>query len=145
MPTVSAAIEGLSSCSQNVAYSANIIAAQVRKAKTQAETGNPAIVVVGRAPSVLVTGPIRACARAALASLRGMLRLPVLDRGRIPYKIAFTASTMWRAEIPNASTSSSGLPECGKPFTASSLNFAGAAPAAAKACNTASPNPPSGQ
>ena len=84
MPTVSAAIEGLSSCSQNVAYSANIIAAQVRKAKTQAETGNPAIVVIGRAPSVLVTGRIRACARAALASLRGMLRSPSWTAGEFP-------------------------------------------------------------
>lgn len=64
---------------------------------------------------------------------------------RNSYKTPFAASTMWRAEIPNASTSSSGLPECGIPLTAISLNFVGAAPAATKACKTASPNPPSGQ
>ncbi len=35
---------------------------------------------------------------------------------------------MWRAEMPNASTSSSGLPECGIWVTAIILYFAGEAP-----------------
>ena len=46
MPTVTAADEALSSCSQNAAYSPTIMAAQIRKAKAQAEGGNPAIMTV---------------------------------------------------------------------------------------------------
>ena len=48
MPTVTAADDALSSCSQNAAYSATIMAAQIRNAKTQAESGNPAMVTVRR-------------------------------------------------------------------------------------------------
>ena len=44
MPTVTAADEALSSCSQNAAYSPTIMAAQIRNAKAQAESGNPAAV-----------------------------------------------------------------------------------------------------
>src|SRR6266404_6940373 len=46
MPTVIAADEALSSCSQNAAYSPIIVAAQIRSAKAQAESGNPAILTV---------------------------------------------------------------------------------------------------
>src|SRR5260370_31807415 len=46
MPTVTAADEALSSCSQNAAYSATIMAAQIRSAKAQVESGNPAMVIV---------------------------------------------------------------------------------------------------
>ncbi len=48
MPTVIAADEALSSCSQKAAYSATIIAAQVRSAKAQAQSGKPAMVTVRR-------------------------------------------------------------------------------------------------
>ena len=48
MPTVTEAVEGLSSCSQNAAYSPTIMAAQIRSAKAQAENGNPAMVTVRR-------------------------------------------------------------------------------------------------
>jgi len=61
------------------------------------------------------------------------------------YAISRTAAAMCRAEIPNASTNSSGFPECGIPVTAKSLNFVGATPACASAVSTASPSPPSGQ
>jgi hypothetical protein len=61
------------------------------------------------------------------------------------YGIAFTASTRCLAEIPKASTSSSGLPECGISRTASSCDLAGATPACARADRTASPIPPSAQ
>ena len=44
MPTVTAADEALSSCSQNAAYNPSIIAAQIRSAKAHAESGNPAMV-----------------------------------------------------------------------------------------------------
>src|SRR5258708_794430 len=44
MATVTAADEALSSCSQNAAYSATIMAAQIRSAKAQVESGNPAMV-----------------------------------------------------------------------------------------------------
>jgi|SRR5450631_1823223 hypothetical protein len=46
MPTVTAADEALSSCSQNAAYSATIMATQIRSAKAQVESGNPAMVMV---------------------------------------------------------------------------------------------------
>src|ERR1700730_10133445 len=46
MPTVTAADEALSSCSQNAAYSATIMAAQIRSAKAQVESGNPAMMIV---------------------------------------------------------------------------------------------------
>src|SRR5258705_1325068 len=46
MATVTAADEALSSCSQNAAYSATIMAAQIRSAKAQVESGNPAMVMV---------------------------------------------------------------------------------------------------
>src|SRR6185503_13082464 len=51
MPTVTAAEEALSSCSQNAAYSATIMAAQVRSANAQAESGNPAKAGMRRALS----------------------------------------------------------------------------------------------
>src|SRR4029453_1615756 len=51
MPTVTAAEEALSSCSQNAAYSATIMAAQVRSANAQAERGNPAKAGMRRALS----------------------------------------------------------------------------------------------
>jgi hypothetical protein len=46
MATVTAADEALSSCSQNAAYSATIMAVQIRSAKAQVESGNPAMVIV---------------------------------------------------------------------------------------------------
>src|SRR5713226_8629658 len=46
MPTVTAADEALSSCSQNAAYSATIIVDQIRSAKAQVESGNPAMVIL---------------------------------------------------------------------------------------------------
>src|SRR5258708_38841971 len=52
MATVTAADEALSSCSQNAAYSGTIMAAQIRSAKAQVESGNPATVNV---PATLCT------------------------------------------------------------------------------------------
>ena len=49
MPTVTAAEEALSSCSQNAAYRATIMAAQIRSANAQAESGNPAKAAMRRA------------------------------------------------------------------------------------------------
>src|SRR5258708_36844241 len=46
MATVIAADEALSSCSQKAAYSATIMAAQIRSAKAHVESGNPAMVMV---------------------------------------------------------------------------------------------------
>jgi hypothetical protein len=61
MPTVTAADEGLSSCSQNAAYSATIMAAQIRSANAQAESGNPTIVTARRTLDVLAaTSPAMA-------------------------------------------------------------------------------------
>ena len=61
MPTVTAADEALSSCSQNAAYSATIMAAQIRSAKAQVESGNPAMVMVRETlcTSVTATGAAR--------------------------------------------------------------------------------------
>src|SRR6266481_5144056 len=61
MATVTAADEALSSCSQNAAYSATIMAAQIRSAKAQVESGNPAMVMVRETPctSVTATGAAR--------------------------------------------------------------------------------------
>src|SRR5260370_23766691 len=61
MPTVTAADEALSSCSQNAAYSATIMAAQIRSAKAQVESGNPAIVIVPETlfTRVTATGAVR--------------------------------------------------------------------------------------
>jgi hypothetical protein len=56
MPTVTAAVEALSNCSQNVAYSATIMAAQVRKAKAQADGGNPATMTARRTLCVSFAG-----------------------------------------------------------------------------------------
>jgi hypothetical protein len=58
MPTVTAADEALSSCSQNAAYSPTIMAAQIRSAKAQAESGKPAMVTVRR---TLCTRVMAAC------------------------------------------------------------------------------------
>ena len=55
MPTVTAADEALSSCSQNAAYSATIMAAQIRSANAQAESGNPAMAAVRRILSTRAT------------------------------------------------------------------------------------------
>ena len=66
MPTVIAADEALSSCSQN--YSPTIMAAQIRSAKAQAESGNPAMVTVRRA----------FCTRLTATSLRASLFEPDL-------------------------------------------------------------------
>src|SRR4051794_6939232 len=55
MPTVTAADEAPSSCSQNAAYSATIMAAQIRSANAQAESGNPAKVVMRRTFSTRAT------------------------------------------------------------------------------------------
>src|SRR5260370_29641564 len=55
MATVTAADEALSSCSQNAAYSATIMAAQIRSAKAQVESGNPAMVMVREPPCTRVT------------------------------------------------------------------------------------------
>jgi hypothetical protein len=52
---------------------------------------------------------------------------------RLSQAIAFTASTMCFADMPKASISSSGLPECGMFLTAISRDFEGAAPACANA------------
>src|SRR5580700_1213375 len=61
MATVTAADEALSSCSQNAAYSATIMAAQIRSAKAQVESGNPAMMMVRETPcaSVTATGAAR--------------------------------------------------------------------------------------
>jgi hypothetical protein len=61
MATVTAADEALSSCSQNAAYSATIMAAQIRSAKAQVESGNPAIVIVRETlcTTVAATGAAR--------------------------------------------------------------------------------------
>src|ERR1700730_8859733 len=48
MPTVTAADEAPSICSQNAAYSPTIMATQIRSAKAQAESGKPAMVTVRR-------------------------------------------------------------------------------------------------
>jgi hypothetical protein len=55
MPTVTAADEALSSCSQNAAYSATIMTAQIRSAKSQTESGNPAMMTVREALCARVT------------------------------------------------------------------------------------------
>src|ERR1700730_6075002 len=61
MPTGTAADESLSSCSQNAAYSATIIAVQIRSAKAQVESGNPAMVMVRETlcTRVTATGAVR--------------------------------------------------------------------------------------
>ena len=61
------------------------------------------------------------------------------------YETARTASTICLAEMPKASRSSSGSPECGISRTARSCDLAGATPACARADRTASPIPPSAQ
>src|SRR5258708_16695105 len=73
MATVTAADEALSSCSQNAAYSATIMAAQIRSAKAQVESGNPAMVMVRETPctSVTATGAAR-----LTRDLGGYLPLP---------------------------------------------------------------------
>src|ERR1700730_11383149 len=68
MPTVTAADEAPSICSQNAAYSPTIMAAQIRSAKAQAESGNPATVTVRRA----------SCTRLTVTSLRASLFEPDL-------------------------------------------------------------------
>jgi len=55
MPTVIAAEEAPSSCSQNAAYSATIMAAQIRSAKAQAESEKPETVTVRRSLCTRVT------------------------------------------------------------------------------------------
>src|SRR6202171_5049649 len=55
MATVTAADEAPSSCSQNAAHSATIMAAQIRSAKAQVESGNPATVMVRETPCTRVT------------------------------------------------------------------------------------------
>src|SRR5258706_5493996 len=55
MATVTAADEALSSCSQNAAYSPTIMAIQIRSAKAQVESGNPATVMVRETPCTRVT------------------------------------------------------------------------------------------
>ncbi|HYZ31020.1 MAG TPA: hypothetical protein VE684_01915 [Crenalkalicoccus sp.] len=55
MPTVIAADEAFSSCSQNAAYNATIMAAQIRSAKAQAERGKPATLTVRRSLCTRVT------------------------------------------------------------------------------------------
>ena len=52
------------------------------------------------------------------------------------YEIARTASTICLAEMPNASTSSPDVPECGIPRTAMSWDVAGATLACARADST---------
>src|SRR5260370_40009763 len=61
MAAVTAADEALSRCSQNAAYSATIMAAQIRSAKAQGDSGNPAMVMVRETPctSVTATGAAR--------------------------------------------------------------------------------------
>jgi hypothetical protein len=60
------------------------------------------------------------------------------------YASCSTAATIWRAEMPKASSSSSGLPECGTPLTASRRTLFRAMPLVVRALSTASPSPPSG-
>src|SRR6266849_2228819 len=57
MATVTAADEALSSCSQNAAYSATIMAAQIRSAKAQEDSGNPAMLIVRETLCTRVTAP----------------------------------------------------------------------------------------
>src|ERR1700676_2397347 len=61
MATVTAADEALSSCSQNAAYSATIMATQIRSAKAQVESGNPAMVMVRETRCTRVTATGAAC------------------------------------------------------------------------------------
>jgi hypothetical protein len=55
MPTVVAADEAFSNCSQKAAYRATIMAAQVRSAKAQAQSGKPAMATVRRTLCTRVT------------------------------------------------------------------------------------------
>src|SRR5258706_4151019 len=73
MATVTAADEALSSCSQNAAYSATIMAAQIRSAKAQVESGNPAMMIVRETlcTRVTATGAAR-----LTRDLGGYLSLP---------------------------------------------------------------------
>src|SRR5882757_6433781 len=73
MATVTAADEALSSCSQNAAYSATIMAAQIRSAKAQVESGNPAMVIV---PETLCTRVTAAGAARLTGDLGGYPPLP---------------------------------------------------------------------
>src|SRR5882672_12367716 len=73
MATVTAADEALSSCSQNAAYSATIMAAQIRSAKAQVERGNPAMVMVRETPCT--RGTATSAARLMLGA-GGYLPLP---------------------------------------------------------------------
>src|SRR5260370_11957716 len=61
MATVTAADEALSSCSQNAPYSAAIMATQIRSAKAQVESGNPAMAMVRETlcTRVMATGTAR--------------------------------------------------------------------------------------
>src|SRR5258708_27200355 len=73
MATVTAADEALSSCSQNAAYSATIMATQIRSAKAQGESGNPAM-VIGRetlCARVTATGAARLARGSGGASKAG--------------------------------------------------------------------------
>src|SRR5882672_4705080 len=73
MATVTAADEALSSCSQNAAYSATIMAVQIRSAKAQVESGNPAMVIVRETlcTRVTATGAARLTRVAGSASKAG--------------------------------------------------------------------------
>jgi hypothetical protein len=76
------------------------------------------------------------------AKVQGMCVPPLREAC---YEIARTASTICLAEMPKASRSSSGLPECGISRTAMSCDLVGATLACARADRTASPIPPSAQ
>lgn len=54
------------------------------------------------------------------------------------------AATMWRADMPAASSSSWGLPEAGSPWTASRTPWSSGVSGPASAWSTAEPMPPSG-
>src|SRR6202171_3661381 len=87
MPTVTAADEALSSCSQNAAYSPTIIAIQIRSAKAQVESGNPAMVMVRETlcTRVTATGAARlTCGAGGYLPLLGVVSLiavlPILSQ-----------------------------------------------------------------
>jgi hypothetical protein len=66
MPTVIAADEALSSCSQNAAYSPTIMVAQIRSANAHPETGKPAMVAVWRTLCTRVLTPFLRISRCCL-------------------------------------------------------------------------------
>src|SRR5260221_558966 len=95
MATVTAADEALSSCSQNAAYSATIMAAQIRSAKAQVESGNPAMVNV---PATLCTS-VTATGAARLTRGAGGY-LPLLGAVSLIAALAILGATAFGHMLP---------------------------------------------